>query len=264
MSRILRSLASLIARTGPDCHIVFHHVPKTGGTSIGSAIRERFPLSSAGFDQNAAYATVEALYPDFDRTPLFSDEFLRMRRETFVNHLVRDHRCVAGHFPFDEVAWARFHDRYRFVTVLRDPVKRFVSHYFDSYRPEPDPSRPFAISMSLDELLETERGRRFGRIYAEFYSGLTGRADFDSREAIDRSKANLERFDVVGFLENTDDFVQRLASECGLRIRLEHLRRGSTSKKTRVDTLTPEIVEKIRSMCATDIEIYEWARERFA
>jgi hypothetical protein len=38
-------------------------------------------------------------------------------------------RCVTGHFLWSEKCYNAFHGDYRFVTLLRNPVDRFVSNY---------------------------------------------------------------------------------------------------------------------------------------
>ncbi len=49
----------------------------------------------------------------------------------------------------------------------------------------------------------------------------------------------------------------------GLRVKLRHLRRGKVPETQKHEALTPAVAEQIRSICAVDIQIYDWARDRF-
>lgn len=97
----------------------------------------------------------------------------------------RDIRYVSGHFAFSELVHGRFGDRWESVTIMRDPVTRWFSHYFfNRYKPD----EHFRIHDDLGSFLETGLGKRLGRFYEDkFASAFSGDLD-DIDRAIDAAK----------------------------------------------------------------------------
>ena len=106
--------------------VVFHHVPKCGGTSVGRAIRRRYLLSQATVKPEESYRAFAAFTGRSDRDAMLRD-VLDLREQMMLYHLFDGVRCLSLHVRFSEAAFDRFGERYRFVTLLRDPVDHFAA-----------------------------------------------------------------------------------------------------------------------------------------
>ena len=238
--------------------VVFIHVPKCGGTSLGRAIRTRYLLSQQTIGPEESYRAVASLRPDL--APGSPDLFAAVhmfRQEILLYLLHGGTRCVSAHVPFTLAAHRQFSGRYKFVTLLRDPVKRYISHYFYSYGRDAHAG----IHEPLESFIESPRGKAYGALYSEFYSGLPAGSDFTAATAIDQAKANLDAcFSVIGFLDDLPGMTQKLADELGISIKIGHANKATTPKAERRQAITPEIEARIRDICAPDIDIYTHAR----
>ncbi|MGI9263474.1 MAG: sulfotransferase family 2 domain-containing protein [Gammaproteobacteria bacterium] len=238
--------------------LVFHHVPKCGGTSVGMSIRRRYLLSQVGIVPASSFFAVGSITASDDRLRVLqhTKEF---REKLLLYHLHNGARCVSAHVRFSKVAYDNFHSTHGFVTILRDPVERFVSHFFYGAGREGHMS----IDMTLEDFIDSEEGRQYGAAYCDYFSGLNPFEDFGSSDAIASAKKNLALFAVVGFLDDLDDFRQKISREFGFRPRIGHKNRGATPKPVIGDTLSPEILDRIDVLCSPDREIFEFARQEF-
>ena len=257
----LKSLERRISDLVCGNRVVFHHLPKCGGTSVYRAIRLHYVTSYAYLDLTATYRALDSLYPG-----LAPDELLRrtvtFREEQFLTHLFLDRRLIAGPIPFSVQAHRLFHERYRFITTLRDPVSFFFSTYFWN---RTSPERRWRIEQSIEEFLETPRARTFGSTYASFFSGLGPDADPASREAIAAAKANLRQFSVVGLVEDMAGYERRLRDALNLRLRIGHKNKGArTSAAARAKAITPSVQRRIEEISAPNREIYDFAARELA
>ncbi|MBB4023444.1 MULTISPECIES: sulfotransferase family 2 domain-containing protein [Actibacterium] len=234
--------------------LVFHHVPKCGGTSVGRALRKRYILSQATVRPDESFRAFEAFSARSDRAAMLID-VADLREQMLLYHLFDDVRCISLHVAFSDVAYERFYDRYKFVTILREPVARFVSHYFWSYGKQGDHA---IIDEGFADFLQTDRARRLGASYVEYYSGQPKAPDLADPALIKKAIANLrEKFSVVGRLEDLPGFTADLKRELGVRVRVGHENKGRQSKDTRKSTITPELMEQVRKLCAPDIAIWD-------
>ncbi len=248
-----RQLKALQDRTIPQ-RVVFHHVPKCGGTSAGRALRKRYVLSQATVKPEESFRAFEMFTGRTDREAMLVD-VLDLREQMMLYLLLDDVRCLSLHVRFSQAAHAAFADRYKFVTLLRDPVARFISHYNWSYQ------RPGAfgrIEEPLDAFLDTDRARLMGATYGEYFSGLPVGSDFTSASAVDAAVANLSRMDVVGRLDDLQAFEDDLRNALGVRIKLGHENRKGTIRPAHQTEVTPELRARIEEICAPDIAI--WTR----
>ncbi len=247
-----RQLRALQDRTIPQ-RVVFHHVPKCGGTSAGRALRKRYVLSQATVKPEESFRAYQMFTGRTDREAMLVD-VLDLREQMMLYLLADDVRCVSLHVRFSQVAHDHFAERYKFVTLLRDPVARFISHYNWSYQ------RPGAfgrIEEPLDAFLETDRARLLGATYGEYFSGLPVGADFTGAEAVEAAVANLQKLDVVGRLDDLVGFEAGLRGALGVRIKLGHENKKGAARADHRTEISPQQQARITELCAPDIAIWD-------
>ena len=229
--------------------IVYHHVPKCGGTSVARALRRAYILSHAGVRPEEAIRA-------FNRWQAANGASLNdvwaFRELMFLYFLYCDKRCVAGHAPFSDVAFDTFSERYAFVTVLRDPVERFVSNfYWNKSRPVGDRR----IEESFDEFLDSEQAARLGSTYVRYFCGHSGAERFTAKD-VDRSIHNLRRLSCVGFTDDMGRFEQSLRGLTGKRLNIGKENVRHTSDKYQA-ILSGPLREKVLAACAADRAIWD-------
>lgn len=230
--------------------IVFHHVPKCGGTSVARALRRAYILSQGTVTPAESEKAFDAIRDS--RAQQSIGNVSDLREMMLVYMLYCDVRCVAAHIPFSEVAFERFNARYVFVTVLRDPVERFISNYFWSHK------RPVGIQHipeGLEEFLLTDRAQRLGATYARYFSGEPAAKTFTTKH-VDAAVRNLRRMDFVGFLDEVPGIEEALRhlTGCRLNIGRENVASGS---ENRDQILSGPLRESILAACSVDRDIWD-------
>ena len=164
-----------------------------------------------------------------------------------------------GMFTAD--AFELFHDRFAFITVLRDPVPRWISEYFfNRYKKSPHNRH----DMPIEEFLESDKGRDQGCQYVRFLANPNAQDDLRSASVIDQAKQNLLKVDLVGFVEHQHDFVRQFHERFGRKLNIGHLNKNPKAKQDQQALLTDDIMERITAVCRPDIEIFQFAVENFS
>ncbi len=233
--------------------IFFMHVPKTGGTSVNSAIRKHYGRQFYCIDPIQTRTMAKLLYksvPCVDKgTYLLRDGFI-------LDAMTRNIPYVSGHTHFNQDIWQRYSDKYAYITLLRDPVKRYISAYFFDSNPKSGGSY---TDLNLSDLIETDRGIRLGHFYLNYFAGFPLKKNYDFNnlsERIEMAKENILKFDLVGFLEDLEHFKAQFKKQFGLNLRIPHKNKSSVSKP-QIDS---HCLEKIREICQPDREIYEFIK----
>ena len=239
--------------------IFFLHVPKCGGTSLDNAFKRTFrnkhifrllaPPSAKAAD--VFFAGDE----DVSREQYY--HVLRLREALLCYAMaLPEIRYVSGHFAYSSAAHDAFGEEYAFVTVLRDPVGRWFSHYFyDRYKDRPEQHN--VTDLSLDEMIASERGRSWGTEMVKYYGGLRPDGDYRSREAIEAAIANLRRFDIVGNLADLDGFHADVKNKLGVRLLTFKSNKSPISAEDKKALVTPEIRAAVEEICAPDREVVD-------
>lgn len=247
--------------TGPlEDDICFVHVPKCAGSSVDAAIRRKY---RSVWDQDGR--SLHKLDPRAsDRSAEAMDATMWEVRRSTVGYFLgqKETRFASGHFQINERFLDKFADDYHFITMLRHPVDRWISHYwFNRYK---DPSQDFYIEKEIESFLETDRARGIGQIFLAYFSGTgdMGPGERAASEAVyEEAKQNLARFDLVAFVEQMEAFNQSFADQFGTRLNLS--RRNVSPATDEEKQVSPAVRERIRELCREDIELYEMAREKF-
>jgi hypothetical protein len=236
----------------------FMHVPKCAGTSMIHALRRICPIQrSLGLIEVAPSRSAISLLAErrldyfgfHEDGPRAADVFA-FRRGLLFYFLASDVPLVAGHFLFDPDTFAHFGDRYRFISVLRDPVERMISHYHEERR-----SNYFGLP--FEAYLETSLAWRHATTALRYFSGMAEVAPTQLEHALEQAKANLRCFSLVGFTEDLAPFRTRFADLFGRRLRVGHYRR---TEKPAIDHV---IRRRVEHMCRGDLEFYQAAKELF-
>jgi hypothetical protein len=253
IGRIRRLNQAFLNRVAPQ-RFVFHHVPKCGGTSVAKALRKRYLTSQATVKPEPSFRAFEAYSGRHDTEEMLVD-VNDLRKQMMLYLLYDDVRCVSLHVPFSEVAHRLFHDRYKFITILRDPVERFVSHYNWSSR---RPNSHGHIPEDFDTFITTKRARLMGAEYVEMFADLPNGSDLRTSEAASGALKNLRKFDIVGRLDDLDGFAGALHRELGVRVRIGHENKAHKSRSfvARTD-LNSEQIRALDEICAPDIAIWK-------
>lgn len=271
LERVLRFAPGVARLEKP---LVFVHVPKCGGNSIVDAIRRDFRLRHQWINHERI-GTVAAM---LDRTTYARGTWLL--DQTSLNHfytvlayyLQGGESFVSGHVGVSKAILDGFSETHIFLTVLRDPVERWISHYrynkLNRSGPGELPRRDFEgdLAEELDRYINSPIGRERGRMFTWMLGGGAANEGIGSPAAVALAKENLARFHVVGLIEDTDSITRQLSRYCGRRLRIP--RRNVTAireRKAKVDydvsaAIEPGMRARIETLCSQDREIYEWAR----
>lgn len=233
--------------------VVFHHVPKCGGTTVARALRWRYLLSQGTVDPEASFRALAHQTGRSDTERLLLD--VHAWREYLLHYLLEQGvRCVAAHVHYRETERAACGNRYKFITLLREPVSRLLSHFnWNASRPQGHAH----IADDFDSFLDSPRAALLGAEYAAYFADLPGDADIRTAEAVDRAVVNLRRFDLVGRLDDLQGFALGLRRELGVRLRFGHENRSSPRPDAvRWADLTEAQRDRVKQLCAPDIAIW--------
>ncbi|GAB4383999.1 MAG: hypothetical protein Kow0022_05250 [Phycisphaerales bacterium] len=240
--------------------LVFHHQPKTAGTSLRQALARLF-------------AREEICPAEID------DELAQLTPEERAQY-----RFYAGHFRYDVIE--RLFPDALWITMLRHPVNRVVSQYYNLHdtsrlnsewrkraalRPEVSEFLGQVSRMTLEQFVFSDHPRALDHIVNRQTRYLVPRdqrvlamPEWDE-EMLAQAKQNLrERFVFVGVLEEFDLSLQLLAITFGepslVTIESPRANVNRLGKSGHQYELTPEIRDRLESMNRMDIELWNFAK----
>jgi hypothetical protein len=215
----------------------------------------RYFLSQVSINAASSVETLKQLYPDESK----AEHYRRLRdfRESLlVYHLYSDVRWISGHVRFSDTAHRIFSGSYKFITLLREPVSRYLSNYRYNYLRD----SYSGTRLDLEDYMDTFEGRMQGSLYAEYFSGLPANAAYRSEEAVSRARQNLQKLDLVGFTHEMSAFAGKAGDLLGVRVKIGHENRGKGSTEAAINSIPESTIDAIRELCASDIEIYDFVR----
>lgn len=219
--------------------MIFLHIPKTAGTTLNRIIEWQYsPLSIFTLDPYRIRATAE-------RFKTLSEQ----RRRRF--RVVRGHLYYGLHEFLPQGA--------TYITMLREPVARFLSSYYFILR---RPLHPLHRKLKRERLGVENYLRLIPHRHnyqCRLIAGLEGTATGDER-LLDIAKENLTKsFSVVGICERFEESLMLTAKTFGWEVPYYENRKVSKNRSP----AAPSSIELIREHNRLDIELYEFGKKLF-
>jgi len=236
-------------RPAQDETIIFLHLPKTAGSTLGAIVRRQYPPES-----------VYLRYAGPGTGPF--EEILALPEPQRARL-----RLLMGHLPFG------IHETLpgpsRYVTILREPVERVVSHYY-FVRRRPDHHLHETVTsrrMTLRDFVESGIARELENgqtTWMGWTPELIARDDRSSPELLARARRNLEdRFVVAGLTERFDETLLVMRERLGWTRSIWYRQENVTRNRPALAEIDEDTRALIVERNGLDIELYRYVRDRF-
>ena len=252
--RLVRSLSGGLKR---KC--CFVHIPKCAGTSLNRALAGVCGLRQhycriTSVPSRKSTAILYGVKPEkmFSGTAEADDAYRAIfeHREALTMYaLASGETVVTGHFLYSDRAFRAFGDQYGFITVLRAPLSRMISHY--GYI-----QATGELDVNFDDYLNSSLARRHGSEMTRYLCGTPDRSEDELTDALALAKENLRNFAVVGFTEDMDKFAKdfEAAFQAPLTIPRRNTAKGAKPQ------LSPDQIDALKGISAIDQDLYDWAQ----
>ena len=225
-------------------NLIFLHIPKAAGSTLHPVLERHY--------SKRAYRTITV--------PQQLEAFKQLP-QTKRSRI----RLLKGHMPFG--MHTHLEGRSRYVTLLRHPAERIVSHYYYvKRRPGHYLHHHLAAGMGLAEFASAGLSGEMDNGQVRLLSGH----DQDipcgqcTRDLLDTAQRNIEQhFAVAGLTERFDESLVLMAIELGWNWTPYYLNRNVTEDKPVAKQIDPVALKAIEQANPLDFELYEWASRRF-
>ncbi len=224
--------------------LLFLHIPKTAGSTLHSVLSSQFPpdeiLTIDSSDPESSVKEIKAL-PIEDKMRI---------------------KCVRGHMPFGLHAY--FPQPATYITFLRDPVDRIISHYYylqsspQHYLYEVVTSKHMSLADYATSGISSELLNGQTRLISGYEEPTP------TTETLALAKENLSKqFSFIGLTERFNDSLVLLARQFGWR-NVFYVKRNVTRGRLRREEIPGKVLSQIMAQNALDWELYTFAKHMFA
>lgn len=226
--------------------ICFVHVPKCGGQSVKSGIQRAFnsPLD---------VVRIKAA-PSHKGASVGDQTNLHAYREDLLRYFLSDSEVglVMGHYPCRKDTLDFFKDEWKFVTILRNPVDRFISHFLYNTHKS---SEHFKQDQALDDFLKTSRAAALGELYVRYFSEYP---NISMEEGIKEATNNLDRFALVGVLEKLEDWKTAYQNIFGGKLSIGKSNSSPSGAQFAKKDITASQLATIAELCEPSMQVYNY------
>jgi hypothetical protein len=224
--------------------LIFQHIPKTAGTTMSQILLRQYPPEDT--------FRIERARQTFAELSALTDEQRAQIR------LLYGHLLFGAHELLPRTA--------RYLTFLRDPVDRAMSHYYSVLR-TPDHrlySKVTSRRMSLADYVESGISRELANGQTCLIAGgELGREDLCSPELLERAKRNIgKHFWFVGLTERFNESLLLVKEIFGWKEPVYYTPLNVTSERPPLRDMSKDAVNLIREHNRLDLALYQFAEER--
>tara|TARA_R110002072_G_scaffold19747_3_gene72814 strand:+ start:6618 stop:7487 length:870 start_codon:yes stop_codon:yes gene_type:complete len=206
----------------------FVHIEKAAGTTLNHILRHNFFLR---------YIDVRPFFKE--SKGLFLPKDLEVAKRVLPGL-----SCISGHSVTASSALYDLHPNIQFVTMLRDPIKRYISQY--QHRVEQK-----GLRLNFEEFLDIEEYKDF---QTKKYAGENN---------LEKAKEILtNRFLLVGYLEAYDEFLVLLKKVLNnINFNPNYSHRNRTKNQSAMKDFADIHIERVIENNANDIALYKYVTE---
>lgn len=220
--------------------LLFLHLPKTAGTALRNLFVRQLGEANVSRALNMRLDEALVRYADLD---------------AICGHLYPEQ---AQRLPSNRIA----------ITVLRDPIDRFLSYfYFLKFDAQSNTIDQRIRYMEVDQFVDEMKNGSVDELNLQtsllYPLGTESLAMLSWPERVASARRALDRIDYVGIHGEIDDFVCMISARMGWPGESALDRVNVTSRRMTTDQLAPATRKKLEDLLQHDVLVYEHAVERF-
>lgn len=251
--------------------IVFVHIPKTAGTALSTLVQRNY---------KEIFYLRGSHQPEGTNMKDWVDAFNQKNR-LLQSQGNSTNQFLSGHFGFGLHKFLDV-DACTYITLLRDPVERVISNYYQLRTfGTHTPIGQAANSMDLETFLLTQKCVVLDNLQTRFLSGVGwqqatqafadgffSRDEFHvkygdcTQEMLETAKSNLTNYFIFGLQERFPES-SALFSELFDWQDIPDRKIHFNDSRPKKDELSQEIVQLIENLNALDIQLYQYAADQF-
>jgi hypothetical protein len=238
-----------------DTRLIFLHVPKTAGTTLKTILSRQY-----GPDEIA-----KCYYDKPDKTLKGQLEKILSLSKSQADRI----KIVMGHMGFglhEHLAWPC-----TYFTVLRDPIDRAISSYYQTRRAKFDKLRHDAQRLNLRDFVSSGLLKAMDNGQTRLLSGAALNEDLLGKEVeygacteemLQQAKNNLDDFAAVGISERFDESLMLLMQVFGWS-KPYYVKSNVGRNKTARNELSRDTLTCLERHNELDLQLYEHATHVF-
>lgn len=207
--------------------LISMHMEKCGGTSMEALLRQQY---------GTAFQLYDPGYPQDPQAFSSPEEGIR---------------CLHGHMYYG--LHRQLADRKcSYITILRDPVNRFLSNYQHIRRYKHPLQELINSRDGLGEMCENPQARHYRNLFVRRLAGIDGEP---CRADMEQAEHRLRQFALVGKVEQFEAFVGAARARLGWSAcQITHKNAADSDPRTGISTAD---LERVAQANALDIELFE-------
>ena len=255
---IKKILKGQISKYPKICYV---HIPKCGGVSlIDSLYKATYPMwvnaapVRRTIDLNASKMVAN----------IFGLDMMYVRMILLSEHLARPTNIfVHGHTAVSSKILNEFCHDWKFITVLRDPVDRYISEFvYNTYKS----SDWLKNDLNIEQYVDSEKSLNSATTITRFLTGMSYEQILEKghQRSVDEAITNLDMFFSVGFLDSLSNWKSSLNDRLNIKLSIDVKNSSPNKSATKQITEKKEILDKVNMLCEIDADIYKQAKAKFS
>lgn len=225
--------------------ILFHHIPKCGGSTIQSYLRKHYPQ--------------KVIFLTDGFTPMQSVKYFKFLPEAGRH----SYYLIAGHRTHELLNYV--HPETIKLVCFRDPVDRIISHYFyvkqnkNHYLHD----RVVKSEIKLKDYASLSLSGELRNLYTTYFSGFSiQEAELKPELSVYlAAKTILEQYNIIGFQDNLPELVKKIRNLAHLNQPFINQFINKSASRPRLKEIDENAKKEIAKVNFMDIQLYKLLKD---